>query len=749
MKIELTYLEIDLPYCANNYGESPCTAQIGVTGDQKCFNTRNFTCDCQDPANYSQTALTLRFGIDNGYLPDNIPCIPALVSVTQEHPEIYPGEKISKQAAFKATLKNFLSSGHFVDKYASERGYNQFEQGTFWGRFFSQNIYLENIPIRVLRGELGLNISQFDVYHYVWEKYSRDNNGNVVISGVDFMRLLYQKTALAPAPSQGYLSTSITAVDMMFTLSPAGIGDKYPASGFASFGEEIVSYTRSGDTFTVMRGQQGTAAQAHNADEIFQECLIYDGQTAAFIVDDLVVNYSPLDSSYTDLSAWNAIVSDFSDVLYSAIIPKPTEVATLLDELIEQAGLNIYGDNQQQEIIFDVLRPAAPTSTTLTEEKIIKDSLRIRQEHRKRFDNVLLHYDQKDSFKNQNDVGNYYSHILQIPPGGSLYATKSLREIFSRWIKNGSRSVAENVTQRIIAQYQHAPRGFDLEVPDTSPVRLGDYICLTSPLVEDCFGNQELVKAIVTKWVPTGDRIKLTLQEFRYDENIVEGERVVDIVSPDFNVNLRDRYDAVFAAVDLVNKIRFVVREGADIGSINTTLPSLVSGDWPSGVDLELEVRAPVDGHGGDATDFNGESGGPAFVTTVPIAINNITGFGRIAGGGGGGGSRRITEDGDPTGQASRGGGGGAGNKPGKRQSGEQGGGGSDGGRVNGGNGGFQDDPAIKAGDGGDLGQPGEDDSGVGSSSNAGVGGAAGTAIDGESFITYINEGDIRGPRIN
>jgi len=47
----IEFIEIDLNICQNSYGIAPCTAQVGVTGTEKCFNCVS---TCQDLANYSQ-----------------------------------------------------------------------------------------------------------------------------------------------------------------------------------------------------------------------------------------------------------------------------------------------------------------------------------------------------------------------------------------------------------------------------------------------------------------------------------------------------------------------------------------------------------------------------------------------------------------------------------------------------------------------------------------------------------------------
>lgn len=51
-------VEIDADYCTLTYGAAPCTAVVGVTGSQKCFNTRK---TCQSTANYVIGVKTYRF----------------------------------------------------------------------------------------------------------------------------------------------------------------------------------------------------------------------------------------------------------------------------------------------------------------------------------------------------------------------------------------------------------------------------------------------------------------------------------------------------------------------------------------------------------------------------------------------------------------------------------------------------------------------------------------------------------------
>jgi hypothetical protein len=157
--------------------------------------------------------------------------------------------------------------------------------------------------------------------------------------------------------------------------------------------------------------------------------------------------------------------------------------------------------------------------------------------------------------------------------------------------------------------------------------------------------------------------------------------------------------------------------EGAIIGSLNDYF-SLDIGDWPAGVTIEIAGDGRIQGRGGNGSQVSAEDGGAAMLTTYAV---DITGNIEIWGGGGAG-ATYTTGSGGATGPAS--GFGGAGNIPGL-----PGGTTELGGTGN-------------APNGGDPGQAGTDFGG-------GIGGAAGTSVDGISFVTISGTADIRGPQIN
>lgn len=739
----LTYVEIDVAYCSLTYGTAPCTAAVGVTGADKCFNTRNFTADCQDQANYTEGGLTLRFGIDCGYLPESIPCIPSLSSVSVQNAEVEPGVSIGQRSTMSATFKNHRHGDAGIDKYIIARSYNPFEQGTFWGKFRARNPYLEARPIRVLRGYLGMDLADFEVEHFVVDKFTGpDSNGRVTITGVDFMRLLSGKNSQAPAVSEGYLSADITATATSITLEPTGIGATYPASGTISVGQELMTFTRVDDVLTVVRGVSDTVAAEHKADDVAQIALVYTGQTTADVIYDLIVNYTPLDATYTDITTWQQLASEYSDTLYSATIVKPTPVETLINELVEQAGLVVYGDTRSQKVRFDVLRPTTQTGLVLNEDRIILDTFRQQDQPSKRYSQVWVFYNQRDVFKNLDEPSNFYSAFVKTP-GVNPYASESVKKIFSRWIPRGARGVASDVASRAIARYVNPPRRFSFSLFGQSIVPLlGQTLPVTVPAMEDCFGVRAQAPVVITGVQSMPEGFAVEAEELKFDDSLVDIARTITIDYDSYNINLRELYDDIYSNLSASTPIVFVVESGVVVGSTSTSLYAIVSGDWPSGIEPTLRIRTGgyVVGRGADGDFDGGADGGAAIQVTAPLAIENN---GVIGGGGGAGGG--YTYQPAPGSTVTGRGGGGAGLQPG-----------FGGGYTT--NYGDSEAPSYASletggqastsafpggsgpGNGGNLGQAG----GAGGY----TGGQPGVAVQGDSLVNWTLIGDIRGSRV-
>lgn len=734
----LTYVEIDIKYCSLTYGAAPCTAAVGVTGEQKCFNTRNQRADCQDPDNFTSTTKTVRFAIDTGYLPPEIDCIPNMLSAEVTNAVVRPGESIGERAKLRCTFKNHRHGDAGFDKYIVDRSYDPFDQGTFWGKFRARNTYLESRPIRIYRGYLGQTLEEMDCEHFVVDTVEGPNaSGQVTISGSDFMRLLNSEKAQAPRASNGQINANITELTGTVTLAPPGVGDEYELTGKGSLGKETVTWSRAGDVFTLVRGVDGTTPEAHEEGTTLQVMLEYTSENAAHIVNDLIINYSPLDSSYTDLPAWEAIVTSFADVLYSARIPTPTPVAELLNELVAQAGLVVFGNTRTQKIHFDVLRPNPVTGRPLDEDTIVAGSFAQIDQPKKRFSQVWVFYNQRDIYV-KDEPSNYWSAVVY-PVAENLFETESIKKIYSRWIPLGARSVATDVAARAIARYQFPPLGFRFATFAQNARQLGEVVPLRHPVLELPDGSADTnLRAIIIGVTASSGGYQFEAEEYNINAEDFGGDKIIQFDYDIFNVNLREVYDTLYSTVDTSTDapdVVFIVSAGVVVGSVNRYTPAMSTGSWPVGVEpkIVIEAGAYVVGAGGQGGfRTSGRAGGPALLVSSAVRIDNRG----VIGGGGGGGGGAVQEGTAYPGQilGSWRGGGGAGRYAGAGfQSGTLTEGG-DGSSYAGGT----------FGDGGDLGEAGvgQPDSG---SYGGYPGGAAGDAINGVSLVTFINAGDIRG----
>ena len=163
------YVELDLPYCAETFGESPCTA-TGVP----CFNTRNLSHDCGDPDNYNPTTITVRFAEPNGYEywpNDPIFTLPILGRVSSSSAKIMPAENMGTRATCNISLKNGLSTMAGLDKNIIARD-NDFQRGTFLGKFKARFPYIFGSAV-----------------HTANRMTSQTKAGQIIISETIYMRL--------------------------------------------------------------------------------------------------------------------------------------------------------------------------------------------------------------------------------------------------------------------------------------------------------------------------------------------------------------------------------------------------------------------------------------------------------------------------------------------------------------------------------------------------------------------------------
>ena len=706
-------------------------------------------------------ATMFRFAVDTSYLPLDIDAIPSIKEVRVTPATISLGSDLGQRASVTVRFKDHR---HI---FASEA----FDSGTFWGKWRAYyGLKLRGSAMRLIIGTTDQSLSEMETRHYVVESTDGpSDDGEYTIVAKDILKLADGDRAQAPVLSNGFLSANISASGdsppnspptTVVTLSPTGVGSEYPASGYVAVGgSEICGFTRSGDVFTLTRGEFNTTAVTHNAQDRVQLCLLYSGMDVANIIYDLFTTYAGVDTGFITLSNWTTETSAYLNTVYTALIAEPVSVNTLISELVEQAGLAIWWDDVNEEIRLQVLRPISTQSVVYDQDNTIAGTLNISEQPEKRVSQIYFYFAKINPLVKEDQIDNYRSSAVTMDADSETdYNGPAIKKIFSRWVPTGGRAVATKASTNIIGRFRDPPRSFKFDLLRYSvddPSLGGGYFLGGWPL-QDTDGSLVEVPIQVVQVNPQAEKFTVQAEEMLFTQQAVQSPDAPHVIIFDGNVNnvnLRTVHDSIYATPVSGTVVTVVVQSGIKIGSSNTSVPSFDVGSWPAGVTIGITNNGKIEGKGGQGGNgavfpvsqaTAGLGGGTALYTRYAISLTNNS---EVSGGGGGGGGGGLTPglfDGG-------GGGGGAGIEVGLGGNGSSGGGsngvaGNPGTETAGGTGG-QAQGGSSGGNGGNPGTAGS--SGVTSSTPGGAAGAAGNAVDGTSFVTYLVAGTRNGPLIN
>lgn len=497
-------VEIDLPLCSLTYGTAPCTAVLGTTGVRKCYNLR---ATCQSTANYSGTnTLTLRF-CRPGRIPTGVLAFPTLGRVSQNSATVNIAGSDSKysQLGRRATLSFELGDFQYhergIDPYVADRisgagqtdeaGYLPEDRGTFLAKLKIRWPNYQDAAVRLIRGYLvdGAITDQI-TYRYFMSEMAGPSKGVVKCEALGVVNLADAKKSLCPKPSQGKLTADMTAVATSLTVTPAGIGATYAASGFLQIDSEIVSFTRSGDVFTIVRAQAGTVAATHSAGATAQQTYSPNLVRIDEVARQLVQDFTPTPASYVTFADWQAEVNTWAPgLVLRTHIGTPTPVATLLSELSD-LGCSIYEDEQAGALRLRMNRPVLAETIRDASDNSVKE---ITQEDRddQRITQVLFRHKRVDPTKALTDTANYSRNILVVDTEATSLSGKAItRQITTRWLDQGDDATVSVVASRLLNRFKKAPKlvKVKLDARDKA-VKLMDVVRLSSEDVPDETGK--------------------------------------------------------------------------------------------------------------------------------------------------------------------------------------------------------------------------------------------------------------------
>ena len=537
-------------------------------------------------------------------------------------------------------------------------------------------------------------------------------------------------------------------------LRAAGIGNaEYPTGTPTDFyiaigGSEIcLCTTRAGDTFTITRGQRGTVAAAHSAQDRVQLALDYAAQSPANI-NDLLVNYAGVPQSYITLPNWQAEITTYLNTVYTATIPEPTSVADLISELIEQVGLVLWWDDIAQQIRLQVLRPVASTADVYDATNYLAGSFNVTEQPEKRLTQVYTYFAKINPLIANDQINNYRStSFIKDVAAEVSYGTPVIKKVYSRWIASGGRAVADTLGQLLLARFRDPPRrvAFNILRGSLAAPQLGLGYQIGGYPFQNVDGTAAMVPGQITRLNPRADLFEVEVEEISANTIAVSSpdNHVIIFDANQNNVNLRVVHDSIYGVPPSGTTVNATINAGVVIGATSTGNAAFNVGAWPAGITINLAVKGKIEGKGGAggaAPSGSGGGGGTALLTRNAITIDPTGAFIWGGGGGGGAGGSQFTDGG-----GAGGGGGGAGVTGGAAGAGSTGtiGGtgnaGTAGTATTGGNGGAAAGANGPGGKGGNPGLAGSAGTATGGAHGAaGSGGALGNAIDGISFVHYI-----------
>lgn len=421
-------VEMDLDFCGNDYGNSPCAA----SGTTKCFNTYF---RCQDQINYTPTTKTYRFVENLSSLPQ-LDWLPFIDSYDLSASKKDPGKSLGRREQITINFKDLPYDDIGIDPYVSERTYNPIDQGSFFGKFLARNKYYNG---RVLRTKIGYltddmtDFTNFETRTYFIEEMRIDKEGSFTVIAKDILKLADR--AQAPVAAFSELDGSITAVATTITSADA---TSYDASGAIRINDEIISYTgTTSTTFTgCSRGQYGTTANNHEDEDAIQQCVIGTNENVVDTVKKLLEDYAAIDSSYIPFTDWQAVAAEWlQDYDLTYVLSKPEKVTNLINELCEQCQLIIGWDSKESEVILNAVVPDLSQDIFITQENTKEKSLILKDDARERVSRVVIHYglvDYSDKVEFENTSFTYAS--IDTDSESSLtWGEVRTKEIISRW----------------------------------------------------------------------------------------------------------------------------------------------------------------------------------------------------------------------------------------------------------------------------------------------------------------------------
>ena len=623
----------------------------------------------------------------------NLNAFPYLVNCSSEPPKVNPSQDIGIRATASVSLKDFISN----DGYELTGPYvNRRVEASFWTKMFERNEFKFR-EARILRGYTDdgyFHAENFQVEHYVIDQYQGPSlDGDVSFSLVDVLALTDGINIKVPTVTTGILAAPLASNATTCTFNALNTNAEYGTTGYWIISSTVMQYTiTSATTATVSQGKFGTYVEDHDVNASIQRCLGWTNKNAIDILFDLFA-LTKIPASYIPTAKWNALkVGDLSIFNFTAVIYEPTEVKTLINELIEHCGLTMFVDTVLKEI---TIVPSSVITTPVLTFNAIEHIQENSFTHTNKFDKIITNQFIRWGLFNyaKNENSNYVKNKrvvnIQAEDASRFRIGTAGKDIKSRWLTNSldGNQVADQIATRKVAQFSQVPKEIRFK---TDAAYIGDFLDSRRFWLGSSFQI-----AMPTNCIAGADGSEKTLVaqciSIKPDDN-----GLWTITGLTYNANIPPKYDYMIKAGSYTDYVLatdpafapklvaggakeyiVIVEQGALISS-STVGAAFKQGTFPTGATLYLIVYGRILGKGGrggngGSADYEsgvctvgnqtaGSAGGPALEITTDCKLDVLYG---LIGGGGGGGAGLPGECLTNSARSGDGGGGGQGSLPG------------------------------------------------------------------------------------
>lgn len=501
------WIEIDVPRCSRTFGTAPCNAILSQGRPNECYRTRT-TCVFFEA--YDETLVTtLRFSKVGLPLPKGFKAYPVLLDVRQSSAEINIAGSdprfrgLGERGSFDFKCKDFTDHDRNFDFSWSRRvsgdaqfdgiGFVPGEYGMFFQRLKARWRTYQGANIRLCRAYVNNGVLENQTtYHHTIKSLDGPSNGIIKGEAIDILDL---DTPLCPKPSKGVLNLDLAIDALSFDIAPVEVASEYSASGRLTIGGEIMSFTRSGATFTVVREQRGTVAKVHKQGDSVQENFVVSQERIDVVARRIFENYTNVPSTWLPLADWAEEINRWAaSFLLETDITEPTPVGELLSEFGD-LGANIFPDDVAQKIRLKMNRPVFDETIQRIDDGNMKGMAEIEEDPDLRLTQVLFCHKRIDPTKglgSGNDTSNYASRFLTVNSAAlDKYGPEAkTRIVRTRWLDQGDEVSAFLVSFRLLKRFEDPPVRIRVTMDaDLRSIKLADVVRLTTVDYTDSTGR--------------------------------------------------------------------------------------------------------------------------------------------------------------------------------------------------------------------------------------------------------------------